>query len=166
MNELAKMLQKPVVLASDHAGYKLKTVLIHALELMGHTVLDLGCETTENSCDYPLYGYKAAEAISSAKAAMGIVICGSGIGISIAANRNPNVRAALCTSAEMAELARKHNNANVLALGARIISEEVASACMNTFLTTEFEGGRHLARVAQLSDMSNYSTLLDPKEKP
>jgi ribose 5-phosphate isomerase B len=138
-----------LAIASDHAGYALKTELVRELREAGHEVLDLGPDN-EDRVDYPDFGFKLAEAVASGAAERGIVICGSGIGISIAANRHPAVRAALCTSGLMARLARQHNDANVLALGSRIIGIEVARDCVAEFLATPFEGGRHAGRVAKL----------------
>lgn len=140
---------KKIAIASDHAGFDLKEVLKKEIESLGYEVQDFGTNNT-NSVDYPDYGYKLASAVSSGNADLGVAICGSGVGISIAANRKPKVRAALCQSVEVAELSRKHNNANVLALGARIVSEELAKEILKAFLATEFEGGRHEARVKKL----------------
>ncbi|MCB1532480.1 MAG: ribose 5-phosphate isomerase B [Alphaproteobacteria bacterium] len=136
-----------LAIACDHGGYALKEKIKQ--EFSGLDWLDLGTDSDE-SVDYPAFGKAMGEAITNGDAPRGIVICGSGIGISIAANRFPAVRAALCTSVEMAELSRQHNNANVLALGARITDEETAMACVRAFLATEFEGGRHERRVSQL----------------
>ena len=138
-----------IAIASDHAGFALKAVLVAALEAEGRLVLDLGTRG-EASVDYPDFGRALALEVTSGRATFGIAICGSGIGISIAANRVPGVRAALCTSGLMARLARRHNDANVLALGSRIIGVEVARDCVEQFLNTAFEGGRHAARVAKL----------------
>ncbi len=138
-----------IAIGADHAGYPLKALLIAALEGEGRTVLDLGTHG-DASVDYPDFGHAVAEAITDGRAQLGIVVCGSGVGISIAANRHPGIRAALCTSGLMARLARRHNDANVLALGSRIIGTEVALDCLHEFLATPFEGGRHAARVAKL----------------
>ena len=138
-----------IAFASDHAGFALKALLIEDVREQGHAVIDLGPDG-ETPVDYPDYGTRLGEAIADGRARFGIAICGSGIGISIAANRNPAVRAALCTSGLMARLARTHNDANVLALGSRIIGIEVARDCAREFLNTEFAGGRHAARVAKL----------------
>ncbi len=116
---------------------------------MGHEILDLGTDGP-GSVDYPDYGTALAESIASGKAERGVAICGTGIGISIAVNRHPGVRAALCHDETSARLAREHNDANVLALGARLIGVEVAKGCLRAFLETEFAGGRHAARVAKL----------------
>ena len=137
-------------IASDHAGVSLKATLRAELEAMGHQVVDLGPEG-DGSVDYPDYAQALARAIESGDADRGVLICGSGIGMSIAVNRNRAVRGALCHDAEEARLARAHNDANVLALGARRVSEETARRCLQAFLDTEFEGGRHQARVAKLS---------------
>ena len=138
-----------IALASDHAGYALKALLVDELRGGGHDVLDLG-PTDEASVDYPDYGAKLAAAIADGRAARGIAICGSGIGISIAVNRNPAARCALVTSGLMARLARLHNDANCIAIGSRITGIEVARDCVTEFLATEFEGGRHAGRVAKL----------------
>lgn len=141
-----------IAIASDHAGFALKAMLVAELRDAGHVLFDLGPDG-EASVDYPDYGVRVADAIADGLASFGIAICGSGIGISIAANRNPAVRAALCTSGLMARLARQHNDANILALGSRIIGIEVARDCVQEFLNTEFAGGRHAARVAKLGVM-------------
>lgn len=141
-----------IALASDHAGHALKALLVEELRDAGHAVIDLGPDG-EASVDYPDYGARLGDAIAGGMAPFGIAICGSGIGISIAANRNPAVRAALCTSGLMARLARQHNDANVLALGSRIIGIETARDCVQEFLHTEFAGGRHATRVAKLGVM-------------
>ncbi len=138
-----------IAIACDHGGFNLKEVLKKNIENRGLSVLDLGANSTE-SVDYPAYGSALATAIEEGKADKGILICGSGIGISIAANRNPAVRAAVCHSGLTARLARQHNDANVLSLGARIVGEETALDCLDEFLTTDFEGGRHQRRVDQL----------------
>lgn len=138
-----------IALAADHAGFGLKNSVATFLKSAGYEILDLGTYSDER-VDYPDYGYSLAEAIATGKVKRGIAICGSGIGISIALNRNPAVRAALCHDVTSAELARAHNDANVLALGARLTGPEVAIECVETFLKTEFEGGRHAERVKKL----------------
>ncbi len=140
-----------IALAADHAGFALKALLADELRTQGYAVLDLGTNDAERSVDYPDYGRAVAEAVASGHARFGIAVCGSGIGMDIAANRNPAVRAALCTSGLMARLARSHNDANVLVLGSRIVGVEVARDCLHEFLTTDFLGGRHAARVDKLS---------------
>ena len=138
-----------VAIACDHGGFDLKEILKGNLEQRGMEVLDLGTHSVD-SVDYPEYGAAVAKAIEEGQANKGVLICGSGIGISIAANRNPAVRAAVCHSGLTARLARQHNDANVLSLGARIVGEETAIDCLNEFLVTEFEGGRHQRRVDKL----------------
>ena len=143
---------KRIAIASDHGGfvYKEEIKTFIAKVYPDITLTDLGTDST-TSVDYPEYGQAAANAIADGTADAGIIICGTGIGISIAANRQPTARAALCSNATMARLTRQHNDANILALGERIIGIETALECVKTFLDTEFEGGRHERRVAKLS---------------
>lgn len=143
------MSETPIAIASDHAGYALKTALAEELDRLGRPALDLGVHD-ERASDYPDYGRAMGAAIESGRAERGVIVCGTGIGISIAANRNPGVRAALCHDTTSARLARQHNDANVLALGARLIGTEVAKDCLRVFLETPFEGGRHQRRVDKL----------------
>ena len=138
-----------VAIANDHAGVALKQLLMGEVNACGFAPLDLGTNTTD-SVDYPDYGKLVAEAVVHGRAQFGIAICGSGIGISIAANRHAGIRAALCSSGLAAELSRLHNDANVLCLGARLIGDAEAKECVKRFLTTKFEGGRHAARVSKL----------------
>ncbi|MCA8907006.1 MAG: ribose 5-phosphate isomerase B [Rhodospirillaceae bacterium] len=140
----------PIAIASDHAGYYLKQVLSAYLREQGFKVLDLGTDSPVESVDYPDFGYALAEAIASGRAERGVAICGTGIGISIAANRHRAVRCALCHDVTGARLARQHNNANVVAFGARVIGEAVARDSLSAFLVTPYEGGRHERRVAKL----------------
>lgn len=142
--------QKTVAIASDHGGIELKTALKKVLREHGLVAMDLGTNSSK-SVDYPDYGNAVAEAMANGLAARGVVICGSGIGITMAANRHRHVRAALCTNGLMAKLARQHNDANVLALGARLTGVELAKECLVQFLTTEFEGGRHQRRIDKMS---------------
>lgn len=144
------MPSETITIASDHAGYELKESLKQELKDMGYEVLDLGTHGTE-SVDYPDFGHAAAEAISDRRSTRGIIVCGTGIGISIAANRHPGIRAALCHDAEMARLSREHNDANLLALGGRTTDVETAKACLRAFLETDYEGGRHDRRIAKLA---------------
>jgi ribose 5-phosphate isomerase B len=141
-----------IALAADHAGFALKTDLAEWLRESGHDVLDLGT-TSEESVDYPEYGAKLARAVASGEATRGIAVCGSGIGISIAVNRNPACRCARVDDPLSARLSREHNDANVLALGARLIGGDMARACVTAFLGTEFAGGRHQRRVDELSTL-------------
>lgn len=138
-----------IALASDHAGVDLKAFLADELKARGFEILDLGTDGPA-SVDYPDFGYAMAGAIAEGKAEKGVAICGSGIGISIALNRYPHIRAALCHNGLTARLSRQHNDANVLALGARMIGLEVARDCLAAFLDTPYEGGRHARRVDKL----------------
>jgi ribose 5-phosphate isomerase B len=138
-----------IAIASDHAAVALKAALADWLREAGHDVADLGPHD-EARVDYPDYGYKLAEAVASGEIERGIALCGSGIGISIAVNRNPACRCALVSEPLSATLAREHNDANVLALGARLAGEDMAKACVAAFLSTDFTGGRHQGRVAKL----------------
>ena len=139
-----------IAVASDHAGFDLKEMLKRDLQDAGLTVLDLGTHSTQ-SVDYADYGTAMGEEIASGKAGRGVLVCGTGIGISIAANRNPKVRAVLVHDVTSARLSREHNDANVIAFGQRLIGIEVAREALKVFLKTPFEGGRHEGRVAKLS---------------
>jgi ribose 5-phosphate isomerase B len=139
-----------IAVASDHAGFDLKEILKSDLQQAGYAVLDLGTNSAA-SVDYPDFGDAMAEAIASGRAEKGVVVCGTGIGISIAVNRNPRVRAALAHDVTSARLSREHNDANVVAFGSRVIGSEVAREALKVFLATPFEGGRHAGRVAKLS---------------
>jgi len=139
-----------IAIASDHVGVALKAQLKEHLTSLGHDVLDLGPEDT-SSVDYPDYADKLAATLKEQHAARGVLICGSGIGISIAANRHRHIRAALCHDGLSAKLARQHNDANVLVLGARLIGSDTAKDCATTFFSTAFEGGRHQHRVNKLA---------------
>ena len=141
----------PLVIASDHAGFSLKIHLIDWLSSRGDAVNDLGTHSATEPVDYSHFGRLVASEIANhLDTHKGIIICGSGIGISIAANRHPLIRAALCHNKEMASISRSHNDANVLALGARFISKEEAVSCVEAFVKTPFSGGRHSERVANL----------------
>ncbi|PPR28870.1 MAG: putative sugar phosphate isomerase YwlF [Alphaproteobacteria bacterium MarineAlpha9_Bin1] len=140
---------RKIGLAADHAGYELKEKIKDFLVKQKANVRDLGTDS-ENSVDYPDYGKLLGEEIESRRLDLGIAICGSGIGMSIAANRINGVRAALCSNVEMVKLARNHNDANILALGARSMSVEEAIDCLKVFLLEEFNGGRHIIRVEKL----------------
>ncbi len=147
-----------ICLASDHAGYELKEHLVRFLTSKGFEVLDLGTRTPA-SVNYPEYGAKAGECVASGKAEKGIIVCGTGIGISIAANKVPGIRAALCTNTTMARLAREHNDANILALGSRIIGEVAAEDIVLAFLGTEYSGQeRHSARIRLISEIEKKYT--------
>lgn len=135
-----------IALGCDHGGYELKQYLIPVLEEMGHTCEDFGCHSLD-SCDYPDFGAPAARAVAEGRCDRGIVICTTGIGISIAANKIRGIRCAHCADSLQAELTRRHNNANMLALGAGFTGKEMARRIVEVFLSTEFEGGRHARRV-------------------
>ncbi|HNQ91936.1 MAG TPA: ribose 5-phosphate isomerase B [Alphaproteobacteria bacterium] len=137
-----------IAIASDHAGFAMKTAIKDAFPDLDW--LDLGTNS-ESSVDYPDYGTKLAAAIAKGEVGKGVLVCGSGVGISIAANRNPAVRCVLCSDETTARLSRQHNDANVIAFGGRLIGIETAKACLNTFLSTAFDGGRHAGRVEKLS---------------
>jgi ribose 5-phosphate isomerase B len=141
-----------IVLTADHAGVDLKDELAGWLREQGHDVLDLGTNSHE-SVDCPRYGAMLAEALAEGRAERGITVCGSGIGVAMAANRNPACRCAQVGEPLSATLARRHNDANAIALGARLIGPEMAKACVEAFLSTDFEGGRHQRRVDQLSNV-------------
>ena len=139
-----------IYLASDHAGCVLRGLVYEHLEVRGHKLIDLGTDG-DVSVDYPDFGVKLAMALHDDDQAFGIAVCGSGVGISIAVNRFSWIRAALVNSPEAASLSRQHNDANVLALGERLIAPDLALACVDKFLATDFEGGRHKRRVNKLS---------------
>lgn len=149
MTESAPAALPTIAMASDHAGFGLKDTLKVVLEGQGYRVLDLGTNGPA-SVDYPDFGHALAAALEDGRAQRGVAICGSGIGISIACNRHRGVRAALCHDITTARLCRQHNDANVLALGARLIGEDVAKDCLATFLATDYDGGRHDRRLAKL----------------
>ena len=144
------MPSETIAIASDHAGFQLKTLLVGTLGERGYPVLDLGTDGTD-PVDYPDYANAMNEALAAGRAARGILVCGNGIGISIAANRHPRIRAALVHDAFGARQCREHNDANVICFGGRTIGAEVARDCLRVFLGTEFEGGRHVMRVSKLT---------------
>jgi ribose 5-phosphate isomerase B len=144
------MSEETIAIASDHAGVEMRGAVKAELEALGHRVLDLGTQGPD-SVDYPDFADAVAEALQQGRATRGVLVCGTGIGISMAANRHRHVRAAVCHDATSARLARAHNDANVLALGARLIGIEAAKDCVRTFFATEFDGGRHARRVAKIS---------------
>jgi ribose 5-phosphate isomerase B len=146
-----RMEQKTVAIGVDHGGLVLKVELIALLMEQGFTPLDLGTHDTQ-SVDYPDFAYEVAEAIRDGRAELGLLVCGTGIGMSIAANRFPWIRAGLCHDVTTARLAREHNDANVLTLGARLVAPELAKECLTVFLQTEFGAARHVARVRKLTE--------------
>ena len=140
---------KRVLLASDHAGFKLKAKIRNFLIKKGHMVLDLGTKDTD-SVDYPDYAHLLSKKMKNNRNQFGILICGSGIGMVMAANKHKNIRAALCYNEKSTKLSRQHNNANVMAIGSRLIKKNTALMCVNTFLKTKFDGGRHLKRIKKI----------------
>jgi len=141
-----------IALGADHGGFELKEKVKTYLIKKGYEVLDLGTNSTD-SVDYPEFGHTVGHAVVDKKAEFGIVVCGTGIGISIAANKVPGVRAALCTNTTMARLTREHNNANILAMGGRIVGDVLALEMVDIFLTTEFQGGRHENRINKIENI-------------
>lgn len=139
-----------IAFASDHAGYELKKILEAYVEAKGYEVIDFGTNS-EDSCDYPDYAHPAAEAVENGTCDFGIAMCGTGNGIQMTLNKHQNIRAALCWQPELAALAKEHNNANILVLPARFISEEVAKATVDAYLNAKFEGGRHQRRIDKIA---------------
>jgi len=139
-----------IVIGADHGGYELKEILSQYLQKSGYDVLDVGCHSTD-SVDYPDFAEKAVAEIISGNCPRGVLICGTGIGMSIAANRHQQIRAANCHNVYTAEMSREHNNANVLCLGARVITQDKALEILQIWLKTEFAGGRHLTRISKFS---------------
>ena len=140
---------KKIILASDHAGFKLKEEIKKFLIKKRKKVIDLGTKNT-NSVDYPDYAHLLSKKMKKNSNQFGILVCGSGTGMSIAANKHKNIRAALCYNTKSTKLSRLHNNANVMTLGSRLIKKSVALKCVNTFLKTNFDGGRHIRRVKKI----------------
>jgi ribose 5-phosphate isomerase B len=145
--------ERTVVIACDHAGYDMKEFIKKELGGLGVPVEDLGAHSFDPADDYPVLVARAAESVSRGAFKRGIAICGAGVGASITANKFKGVRAALCVTTHMAELARKHNDSNMLVLGGRITTREEAARILRVWLETEFEGGRHARRVRQLNDL-------------
>lgn len=141
-----------IALGCDHGGYELKQFIMKTLEKLGYEYEDFGCYSLE-SCDYPDFGAAAARAVAEGKCDRGIVICTTGIGISIAANKVKGIRCALCSDSLSAEMTRRHNDANIIAMGAGIVGPNLARRMVEVFLNTEFEGGRHARRVALLDSI-------------
>ncbi len=139
-------------IGNDHSALELKAEIIDFLKEKGHEVVDYGTYTTD-SCDYPMYGEKVGRAVASGEVEQGILICGTGLGISLAANKVKGVRAAVCSEPYTAKMARQHNNCNVLAFGARVVGAELAKMIVETWLNTEFEGGRHERRVNMIMEI-------------
>lgn len=150
-----------IAIASDHAATELKSELAEWLMEIGHEVADLGPHSND-SVDYPDYGYKLAEVVADGTAERGIGLCGSGLGISMSLNRNPAIRCAMVSEPLSAALAREHNDANCIAMGARMIGIEMAKACVATFIETDFAGGRHQRRVDKLSNPPSDTDTIEP----
>ncbi len=140
-----------IIVGSDHAGLPLKRALLEGLDARGVSYEDVGTHD-ESSCDYPDFAHRVARAVASGEAPLGLLVCGSGVGMSIAANRHEGVRAVVCSEAYSAAMARKHNDANVLCLGARVVGVGLAESILEAFLEAEFEGGRHARRVAKIEE--------------
>lgn len=147
-------MKKVVVIGSDHAGYPLKNAIRDNLTTEGYTVIDVGTDSPA-SCDYPLYAARVADAIVAGQAPFGILCCGTGIGMSMAANKIKGIRAACCSDIFSAKYTRIHNDANILCLGARVIGEGLAMELVHAFLENEFEGGKHARRVAMITELEN-----------
>lgn len=147
-----------IALASDHAALDMKAAVKELLETMGYAYRDFGTDTPE-SCDYPVYGARAAHAVASGECDRGIVICGTGLGMMLTANKVDGVRCVVCSEPYSAEMSRLHNDANMLALGARVVGVELAKMIVRTWLTTPFEGGRHQRRVNMLSALERGEAL-------
>lgn len=143
-----------VAVGCDHGGFVLKDAVIGTLEELGAQVVDFGTYSTE-SVDYPVYGKKVADAVASGECDLGVVMCGTGIGISIAANKVKGIRAAVVTNEFMAEMTRRHNNANVIALGGRVITPEEAKVLVKAWYTAQFEGGKHQKRIDMITEIEN-----------
>lgn len=143
-----------IAIGNDHVAVDLKNHLTKYLEDKGYTVVNYGTDTTD-SCDYPIYGEKVGRAVASGECDLGILICGTGIGISLAANKVKGVRAAVCSEPYSARLTRQHNNANIIAFGARVVGQSMAEMIVDEFLNAEYQGGRHQRRVDMLTDIEN-----------
>jgi ribose 5-phosphate isomerase B len=139
-----------IAFGCDHAGFPLKAEVLEALASMGHEVIDLGASSATQSVDYPDFAHEVATRVASGEVTLGVLVCGSGIGMSIAANRHRGVRAVVCSEAYSATMSRLHNDANVLCFGARVVGPGVARALLEAFVTTSFEGGRHQKRVSKI----------------
>ncbi len=143
--------QNSVVIAADHGGYGLKKIVKDELHILGYDILDLGVDDGEARVDYPDYAHALARCIAAGQAVLGVLTCGSGLGMSMVANRHADIRAALCYDGLTARLARQHNDANVLVMGGRLIGPETARDCLRSFMSARFEGGRHARRVARFN---------------
>ena len=143
-----------IAIGNDHAAVEMKNHIVKYLEAKGYEMVNFGTDTNE-SCDYPIYGKKVADAIKNGECELGILICGTGIGISLAANKGKGIRAAVCSESYSARLTRQHNNANIIAFGARVVDEKTAENIVDEFLNAEYEGGRHQKRVDMITAIEN-----------
>ena len=141
-----------IAAGADHAGYAVKQAVVRRLRAQGHEVVDMGTGDAETSVDYPLFAHRVAAAVAAGEVERGVLACGTGLGVCMAANRHRGVRAADCTTPHMAEMARRHNDANVLCLGGRLLSEDEAWAITEVWMATPFDGGRHVRRVELIDD--------------
>ena len=149
---------KIIALGADHGGFQLKNKIKTYLESNNYTVIDVGTNTDE-SCDYPIYASKVCQHILDGKADLGVLVCGTGIGMSMAANKHKGIRAACCSDTFSARLTRLHNDANVLCIGARVVGEGLAYDLVNEFVSAEFEGNRHTRRLSLIEDIENEKAL-------
>lgn len=154
-----------IAIAADHAGYHLKELLKREMGKRGHHLEDLGTFSSQ-STDYPDFARKAAEAVAAGRFPLGIVICGTGIGVSITANKVPGIRAALCNELYSAQLSREHNNANILAMGSRIVGPGLAFRIVEAFINTEFSGGRHAGRLEKIRQLEGRYAGEKTREEP
>ena len=145
-----------IALGSDHGGINLRRLIGEHLSKQGHTISDFGTDTTE-SCDYPKYAESVSRSVAAGESELGILVCGSGIGMSIAANKIAGIRAALCFNTYMGQMTRLHNNANVLCLGERVLGQGTAMAIVDAFVSTSFEGGRHQRRLDLITELEKSS---------
>ena len=141
-----------IAAGADHGGYAVKQAVVRHLRAQGHEVDDVGTDSAENSVDYPTFAHRVAALVASGKAERGLLVCGTGLGVCMAANRHRGVRAADCVTPHLAEMSRRHNDANVLCLGGRLLSEDEAWAITEVWMTTPFEGGRHSHRVEAIDE--------------
>lgn len=153
------MENKNILIGSDHAGYELKLQVIAHLRELGYTPIDVGNDSLE-SCDYPIFANRLCVGIQEGKAPLGILVCGTGIGMSLAANKHKGIRAACCSDTFSARLTREHNNANVLCFGARVVGMGLAFDLVDSFLSAEYQGGKHAARVDMITAVENGNILL------
>ena len=152
-----------IAVGADHGGYELKKAVLAHLQKKGYEVVDYGCDSPER-CDYPVYGERVGRAVAGGECELGVLICGTGIGISLAANRVPGIRAAVCSEPYSARLTRQHNNANIIAFGARVIGIETAKMIVDEYLNAEFEGGRHQTRIDMIHEIEETQHLKEADE--